>query len=1155
MHLHRSNRAEALVDALARVVAAPLADPFEPERIVVQGPGMERWLALELSARLGVFAHAEFPFPKGFLQSMIGRVLGEPDDAGAAWEPECLALAIADLLPESIDDAAFAPIRGYLKSGAGKGDQDESFSLARRIAATFDHYAVYRPEMVLAWEAGDDDATRRWSGRESAWQARLWRALVRRQGDAHWANRVRRFVDALAADPAPIPGLPSRASVFGSSTLPPVFVSALAALSSRVALHVFVLSPSREYWGLIRSEREILRAARAAREAGQGETADWHLDAGHPLLASLGRVGRDFQEILEERVDYMETMENTANDADLYVDPAAGKVEPPLLHVLQSDILALRHRGARNGADAPAVLSRDDHSISLHACHGPMREAEVLRDQVLDLFAKDPTLEPHDVVVMAPDASAYAAFIEAAFASEGERALAIPVHVADRGARESFPVVEAWIRVVELLGGRLAVGEVLELLGMDCIRARFGITSDDEELVRAWVEESGIRWGIDAAHRAREAQPEAVENTWQFGLDRLFVGMAIDDAEGRLFGDVRPQRGVEGSDGAALGRLAAFTTTLFALHERARGDRPIALWVRLLDEVLEQMIDVDADRIHERQRVRAATAGLAEAAERAGHRAPIGLGVLREILEPWISASRTRGGFLTGAVTVCEMLPMRSIPFRVVCLLGLDDGRFPRVTRRPGFDLIGARGRVGDRSARDDDRQLFLEALLSAREHLLITYVGRDLRDNDPRPPSVVVDELLDHVGRAFRPADDDGPGVAQHAEDPSEWARARLVTRHPLKPWSRAYFVDPDPGARRFSYSEAWARAARRIAEPGVAPTPFVAAPLVWEPAAGDARDAQGGIPLVALQQYFVHPARYFLRDLLAVRLATTEALGPDREPLDLDGLEAFGVGDELLRIAIEGGDPARTLRRIAGSGILPLGESGRTVHAEVVAAVNALAARVRAARGGDRLPPRDLVCEIGGVRVEGRISELYPGGLVTQRYAQLGNPSELEVWIAHVLRCACLGDGAQATAHLIGRPGKDRVRHVRFEPLDDAVGRLADLVEIYRMGCTRPLPLFPRASRRYAERITKSAERFDEYEDGDVGEDGALYDAYRQYGDPTAHRPEGADPYVRQLFADVDPLAPSHRPIGLDAPGYGFGELALRVFAPLLAHRTGLS
>lgn len=1164
MQLHRSNRAEALVDALGRVVGAPQDDAFAEACIVVQGRGIERWLSLELSERLGIFAHARFPFPRAFLQQALVAVTGDDAEAGAAWEPEALAWAIADLLPAHLTDPGFEPIRTYLaeaspsvrdgeapiaasplaeRPNAGArdaglrdiGSDEKLIALAARIAEAFDHYAVYRPEMVLAWEGGDDAATRRWAGTDSAWQSILWRELSRRLGLGHVAARVRRLIDALDSGAQVGPQLPRRVCLFGLSTLPPLYVSAFSALGRQIDLHAFVLSPSREYWGWIRSERETLKLrghASGHGDIGEPHTAaELHIEEGHPLLASLGRVGRDFQEILEERTDYHES------DEDLYADPSdpaqatdAQGDRASLLHTIQSDILALRTRGGPNDVDPAVVLDRDDHSVAIHACHGPMREAEVLRDQLLDLFARDPSLEPHDVVVMSPDAALYAPFVEAAFAPEAAGGPSIPVRAADRGARAAFPVVEAFGRILDVLGGRLAAGEVLELLAIECVRAHFGITAEDEGLLRAWIDRSGIRWGIDAEHRAREGQPRAVENTWRFGLDRLFVGMAIEDAPGRMFGDVVPQAGVEGGEAVTLGRLADLTEALFSLHVRAREPRPLAEWAELFSDALDRMIEVDGDRIHERSVVVEAIDDLARTANHAGHTGRVPLGAAREAVARFFDRAVTTGGFVTGAVTVCEMLPMRSIPFRVVALLGLNDEAFPRARRRPGFDLIGARRRPGDRSARDDDRQMFLEALLSARDHLLITYVGRDIRNNESKPPSVVIDELLDHVGRIV---DTSGP------------PRERLVVEHPLQPWSPRYFEDSDPDARLFSYSAPWSAAARELAGPDAAPTLFVAEPLA-SPAAGSLEpDAE--LSLDALKSFFVAPARHFVRDVLGLRLEEAEEVGPEREPLDIEGLEAFGLGQEMLELALAGGDPAGTRRRFAGQGKLPLGEAGRAAHAELVAEVTAIAKRVLEARGGDALPLADLVLDCGGVRVSGRVDGMFPGGRVAARFARLERPSELDVWISHLALCADTeaGRAEHITSHLVGRASSRDAGHAVFRDVAGAGALLADLVAIYRVGCTRPLPLFPSTSRRYAQIHGRSRDAPDR-------EERAMLEAYAVYGESEPGRPESQDAYVRQLFANVDPLAPSHRPVGVaDDATFGFGGLALRVFAPLLAHR----
>ena len=133
------------------------------------------------------------------------------------------------------------------------------------------------------------------------------------------------------------------------------------------------------------------------------------------------------------------------------------------------------------------------------------------------------------------------------------------------------------------------------------------------------------------------------------------------------------------------------------------------------------------------------------------------------------------GASPTGAVTFCGIGSLRGIPFRVVCLIGLADTAFPRQAAVTEFDLMAERPRLGDRARRHDDRAAFLDALLSAREVLYLSYPGHNVRDDSPLPPAIPVSELLDYLGRS----------VAGGADA----VRRRLITEHRLQPWSPHYF------------------------------------------------------------------------------------------------------------------------------------------------------------------------------------------------------------------------------------------------------------------------------------------------------------------------------------------------------------------------------
>ena len=1113
------------MDALARVIGPARLDPLEPEWVVVQGRGIERWLSLELAERLGLFAHARFPFPRHFLDSALGSVLGDPEEETAAWEPESLSWSIAEVLPTRLNESAFAPIHNYLAEADG---EEKRLALARRVAETFDHYAVYRPEMVLGWESGRVGPTP-----EEAWQAALWRDLVARFGSGHVAARVRDLLEALQAGRRPGSALPDRICLFGLSTLPPLYVSALAGLAQCIDVHAFVMSPSREYWALVRSEREKRLAQRGIDTESESEL---YLDTpGPPLLASLGRVAREFQEILEDRTQYHEINE------DFYREPSSDDATgATLLRTLQSDMLALRTRGGPD-AEAPLIsLDPADHSLSIHACHGPMREAEVLRDQLLDLFQRQPDLKPRDVVVMAPDPTRYAPFVEAAFSA----APAIPVSVADRGMGQTFPAVDAFTRILALLDGRLEAGPVLDLLNVDPVRARFGLTSEDESLLRAWIEASGIRWGINSAHRVREGQPDSDTNTWRFGLDRLFVGLAIEDAPDRLFADVVPVAGVEGAQTAALGRLASFTETLFSLQDRVREPRPVAQWVELLVQALDDLVMVDADAAHERTFVVDELEDLARAARVAHSTELVSFGSVRDEVGVRLARGGTTGGFVTGAVTICEMLPMRSIPFRVVALMGMNDGDFPRNRPRASFDLIGKARQLGDRSARDDDRQMFLEAILSARDHLLISYVGQDIRDNQSRPPSVIVEELLDGVARMVVSP---GNSSNESASKSLDWVRERLVLRHPLQPWSPRYF-SPDGDDPLFSYASGWREAAGRLVAPVLAPAVFLTEPLHGE------SETPQIVSIDDLCRYFAHPARFLANERLGLRLSEAEDLEADREPLDVEGLEGFAIGEELLARALEGRDLQSLRDRLIGQGRLPLGRSGRVVFDELVAEVEQMVDQVTELRAGGPLPIHSVNCQIelpteqGAhlIRVVGSLADLYPGGRVIQRFAKLERPSEFAVWIEHLCLCLSAPADLPRTSHLVGRGGSALLApEVRFSPVVDAAAVLADLLKVYCVGQLAPLPLFPKASRKFADTVRRKPE-------DPTARERALLDARDVFTKSEPLRAEKEGVYVRQFFAQGDPLAESFSVVGMeDAADFRFSRLAERVFGPLFAHR----
>jgi exodeoxyribonuclease V gamma subunit len=1086
MFLYRSNRSERLADKLAEVLRQPPANPLAPELIVVQSRGMERWLAMELSQRLGVFANAQFPFPRHLLERISHLVLGEPPEAASAFGERALMWAVAALLPERLSEPAFAPIARYLEQDA---DGRLRIQLAQRIARVLDDYTVYRPELLLAWERGE----------ERGWEASLWRALVSRHGRGHQAARAERLIEALrGGERLEHAGLPQRLCVFGISSLPPLYLSMLSALGERVETHLFVLGPSREYFADIRAHRQQRDDAEPAAE-------------GHPLLASLGRLGREFQDVLEERTQCVES------DEELYVEPG----QDSLLHTLQSDILGLRNRGAKGGDVPRLALAPNDTSVLVQICHGPMREVEVLHDQLVALL-EDPQLEPHEIVVMTPDIEAYAPVIEAVFGQRSGRPR-LPYSIADKKTRTSCESVAALYALLETVQGRMTASGLLDLLTHDCIRRKLAIAHDELDTLRGWVEQSGIRWGVDAAHRAEVEQPALEDNTWRFGLDRMLLGYAMQGRGRRLYAGILPFDEIEGGAGELLGKLAELCERVFRHKELLAAPRPLRAWHDALLALLEELVDASPATTHEHQLIRATLTSLVACAEASNFADPLDLRTVQTQLEHLLDERLPSRGLLDRGITFCQLVPMRSIPFKVVCLIGMDDDAFPGKSALLGFDRMAEKGkrRLGDRSRRDDDRYMFLEALLSARERVLISYVGRGIHDNRKLPPSVVVGELLDAIAQGFTVEP-----VALPEPERRAALEQRLCVAHRMHAFSPRYFErGGDP--RLFSFAKHYCDGARALGQTRGNP------PLLRHALALPAE-----LPALTIEElvaWVTVPIRTFLRQQLGLYLGQEIAPLLDREPIELNKLDGWKLGNELLGLALEGAPVRELLPVVRGRGVLPLGTVGALVYDGMVPKVEGLARAAQRHRSGRKLDPLSVELELDGTRLTGTLRELWPDAHLHASYSKIGRRFELEHFIRHVvLNCALAArpaPGYPRRSIVVARTEHEEIAEVHFEPLAEPEPLLRSLLGFARAGQRDALPFVYEPARAYG------AVLFDKGGDPER----ALRAAASVFnGDYGAH----ADPYIKLFYPDFADLLREGGPLG-------FRGLADTVLKPFFEQR----
>ncbi|MBV9916432.1 MAG: exodeoxyribonuclease V subunit gamma [Solirubrobacterales bacterium] len=1050
LHVHRSERADRLADGLAGLLAVPLADPLASEIVAVPTRGIERWLTQRLSSRLGasprrgdgVCANVEFPFPSRVVQAALAGTGGVDPDTDP-WSAERLVWPLLELVDECLDEPWLARLAAHLQGAGREGDEHQRrFAVVRHIADLFDRYGVHRPEMLRAWAAGENG--------EASWQAELWRRLRWRIDTPSPAERLARACERLRVEPELL-DLPARLSLFGLTRIPRSYLDVLAAVAGARNVHLFVLHPSPALWAQVRG-----RMPELVIERRHDPTATL---AHNRLLASWGRDARELQLVIA----------GSGEAAEHHHELRAG-ASRLLLERIQDAIRRDQQPPGLPMPDQPderATLADDDRSVQIHSCHGRARQVEVLRDAVLHLLADDPTLEPRDVIVMCPDIETFAPLIQATFGTgtaaggieDGERDADdrrmpdLRVRLADRSLRQTNPVLGVVSRMLELADQRATASQLLDLADREAVRRRFGFDDDELTRMQEWVRSSGIRWGFNTEHRRPFKLESVSAGTWQDGLERLMLGVAMSEEDRRLVGHVLPLDDVESGVIDLAGRFAEYVERVREAVGALTGPHSLRDWVRAIGAAADALAatrERDAWQRSELERL------LDEVTlEASDSDVALGLADVRALLADRLRGRPTRANFRTGHLTVCTLVPMRSVPHRVICVLGLDDGEFPRRALRDGDDLMLERPHVGDRDPRSEDRQMLLDALLAAGERMIVTYTGNDERTNLPRPPAVPVGELLETVDQIVR--SDAGP------------AREQVLVRHPLQPFDPRNFA---AGALHSTHPWSFDRSALAGAQALIGerrdPPPFLASPLP----VGDGRL----IELERLVAFAENPVRAFLRGRLGIAVGEYGDELEDALPVELDPLGRWAVGQRLLEGLLGGAELDDCLRAERARGSLPPGELATPVLGGIAPLARRIAELAREHSAGT---PRSLDINLplpDGRTLAGTVSGVCGGTLRSVSFSRVKAKDRLAAWVRLLALTAARPEVAHAAIVIgrarVGSRRGSRLTMARIGPLGrDAETRCArawseleSLLDLFDRGMREPLPIAAEASAAYA-------------------------------------------------------------------------------------------
>ena len=1069
LHIYTSNRMENLVSALADLLAVPLTSVLTPELIVLQSKGMQRWLAMELATRFGVWSNCRYPFPNALAQELMASIIpdAEVDDL---FSRDLMQWRIFGCLPELMVTPGFELPARYLADDA---TGTKRFQLAVKIADNFDQYTLYRPDILQRWEEGGLETD------EERWQARLWLELVQGTTGMHRGSLQRQFCQQVAYHRPDEKLLPQRITVFGVSYLPAYHLQIIAQAARLTEVHLFLLSPTREYWSDILPARSLARLSLAERALRI---------EGNPLLASLGRLGRDFSEMTTELTGVAHS------DVDLYQEPA----QETLLGRVQADILNLQ-----GDADLHEKLtvSPHDRSIQIHSCHSRMREIEVLYDQLLAMIEQDPSIEPRHILVMTPDIEAYTPYITAVFGTERTAGQKLPFSIADRKLAAEGEVSSVIQQLLQLPGSRFSIAQVLDILSLGPVQRSFGFSDEDLALVRHWLVQTRVRWGQDQHDRVRHGLPPYRANSWSAGLERLLLGYAMADDGNCMFRGVVPFDDLEGQQSVLLGRLIDFFKNLGAVARDLEQTRHLTQWASELQRIIQGFVADDDSVSQELELIAGLLDSLGEHQQKSGLNQPVGFEVIKAWLISRLEQEQKGLGFMTGGITFCAMLPMRSIPFRVIVMIGMHDGAFPRQNREDGFNLIAAHPRIGDRSLRDEDRYLFLETILSARDYLYLSYIGQSQRDNSELPPSVLIGELQDALDRRFRMVS--GTPLEDH-----------LVTRHRLQPFNCQYFSN-DPCL--FSYSTENLSAATEQTGGGRDQTLFITSPLK-EPGS-EWRE----LSLARLLQFYGNPAQYFVENRLGIRLAAEQAALDEHEPFQPETLDAYQFKQQLLQHLLDSKPAEHVQQRVRSLGVLPPAGHGELLFNRYLEDVRPFAEQVRSClTASAELPVLEIDLQIAGFRLYGRLRGIHQQALYRYRCAGFHGRDQIRAWIEHLLLVLCRPETYPDQTVLLMSD-----RQICFRPPEDPAGELTTLLNLYWQGLSEPLPFFPKTSDAYANKQAWDLDR-------------AVKAWNPQYFSGIG---EGENPYNRLCFGTEPPFSQE------------FDRISRLVMEPLMACRSELS
>lgn len=1034
-NLYQSNNLEKLFEKLSVNISGYKNNPFQSDIILVQSMGMRKWLSLKTASSLNIMMNVDFLFPNQFLEKIFAQI-----DPSVENEPSlnqsAMTWKIYSILPILIntEKSKFADLTSYL-SGNSENYNIKLFQLSEKISETFFQYQLYRTH--------PDDLQR--IAKEFPWQKILLETIAQDTKFTSITEKVKSVISELITNSHFHSNLPERISIFGLYSLPEILIEFFYELSKYIEIDIYFKNPSKEYWGYIEDPKKIAKIEKFKNI----DSSDAHFEVGNQLLAIMGKLGKDCLTLLFNKdiaIQYDEFDEINAKS---------------LLSNIQYDILNLIDRESSSNK---VEISNADNSVQVISAHNKMREIEILYDNILDIFNSDNSILPQDIIIMAPNIEEYSPYIDTVFSANYKGTNKIHYTIADRSPLAESKAINLFFDLLNLYNKRFTSTEIIDLIKQPLLHKKFDIGETDIDKIIKWVVDTNIRWGIDINH-IQEEIPEfnTDENTWLYGLKRALLGYALpSEISNNYYNKLLTYSNIEGSDAIIFGNFYELINKLIEIKNILNEVHSLEDWAEILEKIVQDCIFEDDNTNSELTQIFKVADNLKNIYNNVFNNSNIEIRLLIHFLENEIKAQQqTAKGFLSGGITFCSMLPMRSIPFKIVCLIGMNGDDFPRKNIKIGFNHIAQFPKTGDRDSRNDDSYLFLEAILSAKEQLYISYIGQSTKDNSEIQPSILVNRLIDYIKNSYKLSN-------SSCENSELDIEKHIIKIHKLQAFNKIYFNQSDKSF--FSYSKKYLNAALNLIKNGKDDYLFI-----------DINNSQfSDIPTELLNisisdfiKFFENTSKYFLERRANLYLEEKSDIEPiDDEPFDLDNLESYSLKDEIINNKLNGKSDSEIFSKMSSLGEIPKGNWGKVIFNSN----KEIALEVFREIKDELIAPQNIFTlgELGlkGITISGNINNIFNGCYITYKPSTLKSKNILRAVIINAILSYSKTDYKGLKTFTINETyNLDRIEK------DTAYNYLLRLANLYIEGLYKPLAFFCNTSYKYVKTKDENKLEFNFY------------------------------------------------------------------------------